>query len=103
MPSHYKPVCGEVTRKKRLNVAIVVVFLAFRLPLSVNFLVAVTCSAVLLCHLILTCIVLLCADHGFTYSALLLAILFLYMEVSQRLTSLPVNMVNISRPFAAHW
>jgi len=42
-------------------------------------------------------------DHGFNYSALLLAVLFLYMEISQRISSLPVNMVNISRPFAAHW
>ena len=42
-------------------------------------------------------------DHGFTYSALFLGALLLYLEFSQRISALPMNMVNISRPFAAHW
>lgn len=42
-------------------------------------------------------------DNGFTYSAVILGVLFVYVELSHRISSLPLNMVNISRPFAAHW
>ena len=42
-------------------------------------------------------------DHSFSYSALTLWMLFLYVEVSFRLERLPGQLLNFSRPFAAHW
>ena len=40
-------------------------------------------------------------EHTVSYTALTLSMFFLYIEVSQRLHNLPL--LNISRPFAAHW
>lgn len=41
-------------------------------------------------------------DHSFSYTTLSLWMLFIYIEISHRLHNLPQQLLNVSRPFAAH-
>lgn len=43
------------------------------------------------------------SDHMFGFTSGLLWILFAYVEVTHRLSSVPPALVDFSRPFAAHW
>ena len=42
-------------------------------------------------------------DVSLGYGSMLLWMLFLYVEVTQRLSFLPTSIVTLLRPFGAHW